>query len=253
MPEIIIQAGDKVELEKGRNPDSLMIEPTILLSQVMEPPEGNTLKLSMPTEKTHTILLRVEEEYELHFYTSSGTFSCTGKVIDGYKEDAFSIAVVELITSLEKLQRRQFFRADCVRPLRFYALSEEELSELKYYGESSGSMETGWTLAGLGTQTERCDEGVLTDISGGGMRFTTHSELSKGGVLYVSMELEQRQGVKVKRMFAKIISSVEMEKKPGTYENRLEFLWLSSAEREEIIRFVFDEDRKRLKRERGSL
>ena len=253
MPEITIEVGDKVELEKGKNPDSQLLEPTILLSQVMEPPEGNTVKLSMPMEKAHLVLLRVDEEYELHFYTSSGTFSCTGRIVDRYKEETFYIAVVELVTTLEKLQRRQFFRAECVRPIYFYTLTEEELSELKYYGESSGSMETGWVLAGLGTQTERWDQGVLTDISGGGMRFTTHSELGKGGVLYLSMEIEQKQEKKAKRMFARVISSLEMEKKPGNYENRLEFLWLSSAEREEIIRFVFDEDRKRLKRERGSL
>ena len=257
MSEIVIEPGDKVEIERWRDPEDTaekptIKEPTVWLSQVLEIPEGNTLRLAMPTEKTHTILLQVGEDYELHFYTKNGTFSCTGRVTDRYKEDALSIAVVEMVSTLEKLQRRQFFRAECVRPIRFYALAEAELSELKYYGESSGSMETGWMLTGIGVSMEAWDQGVLTDISGGGMRFTTHSEFAKGTILYLSVEIELKQETKAKRFFAKVISSAEIENRPGSYDNRVEFIWISGTEREEIIRFVFDEDRKRLKRERGS-
>ena len=54
MPEITIEVGDKVELEKGKNPDSQLLEPTILLSQVMEPPEGILTDFLLRDGKSNT-------------------------------------------------------------------------------------------------------------------------------------------------------------------------------------------------------
>lgn len=50
---------------------------------------------------------------------------------------------------------------------------------------------------------------------------------------------------------AKILVSIEVENKPGSYEHRAQYINIDTSEREEIIRFIFEEERKRRKREKG--
>ena len=53
-------------------------------------------------------------------------------------------------------------------------------------------------------------------------------------------------------LIAKIIMVRELDDKPGLYEHRAQYINIDTIEREEIIRFIFEEERKNRKREKGS-
>ena len=253
----VIAVGDKAEVLKWDNTSGEDKEPSVLVSKVLETPEENTLKIAMPMSKTHTIPLRVGEVYEMRFYTQTGTYSCTGRVSGRYMENSIGVLVIEIFSTLEKVQRRQFFRVECIVDIQLHVLSVEELLELESFEQNQkkdGPMDgADLMMTRIGSRKEEWEQGIITDISGGGARFTTRSPLPEGATLFLSIELEQKNEIKEHQVFARLIASKEVAKRPGFYENRVQFVHLKAAEREEIIRFVFDEDRKRLKRERGNV
>lgn len=240
----IISVGDRVEVLKWKNSMNQNSEPEILASQVLEIPEQNILKISMPMEKTKTVYFHIGEVRELYIYTQNGTYAGNARVTGRYMEGLLSVLVVEMISGLERIQRRRYFRVECVADLFAYVLDEEETELLEKSDDKAAVLEK------INKKNKEWYQGVATDISGGGLRFTTMEKLKRGQILLISLELEQKE-IKKYFLFAYLLSVSEVEKRPGYYENRVQFLYMKNSEREEIIRFVFDEERKRLKRERG--
>ena len=81
----------------------------------------------MPIEKTKLILLPVDEEFDVYFYTKSGLYQCFAIVKDRYKKENIYILVLELVSNLRKYQRRQYFRLSCALDISTRKLEEEEL------------------------------------------------------------------------------------------------------------------------------
>ena len=52
-------------------------------------------------------------------------------------------------------------------------------------------------------------------------------------------------------LVAKVLMVRELEDRPGVYEHRAQYINIDTSEREEIIRFIFEEERKHRKREKG--
>ena len=52
-------------------------------------------------------------------------------------------------------------------------------------------------------------------------------------------------------IIGKILSVKEAENKKGTYEHRVQYVNLGVNDREEIIKYIFEEERKNRRREKG--
>ena len=72
----------------------------------------------MPMEQGKVILLPVDGEYNLCFYTQSGLYQCLARVIDRYKSDNIFVLVMELTTDIRKYQRREYYRLNCVLDMK---------------------------------------------------------------------------------------------------------------------------------------
>ena len=88
---------------------------------------------------------------------------------------------------------------------------------------------------------------MIVDISGGGLRFVSRKSFTEGNVLYLRFRLSINDQEKEFRLAAKVISSKEIEKRQNEYENRVKFLYMDNTTREEIIKYIFDEERKNRK------
>ena len=89
--------------------------------------------------------------------------------------------------------------------------------------------------------------GVIVDISGGGLRFVSRQQYQEGNILYLRFNLSINDLEKEFRLAAKVILSKEIEKRQNEYENRVKFIYIDNTTREEIIKYIFDEDRKNRK------
>ena len=92
---------------------------------------------------------------------------------------------------------------------------------------------------------------VIVDISGGGLRFISNAKYPAGILLLCRYRLENAEGAKVYETVGKILSAQPAEKRPGCFEYRIQYQNLSNKQREEIIQYIFQQERKNRKKEKG--
>lgn len=189
------------------------------------------LEIMMPIEKGKVILLPVDGQFDLCFYTMKGLYQCYARILDRYKSNNVYIVVVELTSNLRKHQRREYYRLGCAIDVEFRAL---EAAEIAAVGQDRFQ-----PIAGLPLM-----KGVIADISGGGMRFVADCSFNAGDMIYCTYTLQLKGREKQYRLAGKVLRSQELGDRPGAYENRVQYINMDVDEREEIIKYIFEEERK---------
>jgi len=219
MKEVImkgkIELGNKVEILTHIKPNG---EQNKYYSKVQEiGPEGRVVIMA-PIEGGKIIPLEIERDYGMCIYTSKGLYRCEVIVESRSRDEKLYLITLAVKTSLQKYQRRQFYRLDCM--LTFQYKDDDE---------------TDWK------------EGTIVDISGGGIRFTSSEELidKKGVVTHI--RLNYKDDEKELYLTGVVIESIESKRNGKTYGNRVKFDEISNEDRETIIRFIFEEERQRRK------
>ena len=237
----VISVGNKVELQSvklqpGEEGDGKQIYTTEVYDLLSE----ERLELLMPMEKTKLILLPVGEEYDVVFYGQSGLYQCFAKVVDRYKSGSVYILVLELSSNLRRHQRRAYYRFSCALDMRSRTLEEEEVQAVEQ--KAVYDLTPGLPLK----------RSIIADISGGGLRFLSDQRYEPEQLIYCSYQLLNGGKNKLYEVVGKILAVRELDKRPGIFEHRVQYVNLDPATREEIIKFIFEEERKTRKRERMS-
>lgn len=206
-------------------------------SQVYDIVSEDQIKVAMPMEQGKIILLPVDGEYNLCFYTKSGLYQCLGRIIDRYKSDNVFVLVVELTTDLRKYQRREFYRLNCVLDMKSREVSE---SDVNAFDERVMFVDTDITF----------NNGIMVDISGGGARFISKVRYPKGTNILFVFSLFVSGSLNEYKLIGKVLLSEEIENRPGEYEHRIQFINILNDDRESIIRYIFEEERKKRHRQR---
>ena len=232
-----ISLGDKIELqsmEKSRNPEK---EQRIYTSRVYEILSEDTLEITMPMEQTKLILLPVDGEYDLIFYGETGLYQCFVRIADRYKSNNVYLLRIELMSNLRKYQRREYYRFSCA--LDMYSRNLEEAEQQVLEEQKPYMLQPGMPLR----------RSVIVDISGGGIRFMSDHKYEPGSLIYCSYHLVKDGVNKNYEVIGKVLSAQELENRAGTYEHRVQYYNMDVNTREEIIRFIFEEERKNRKRD----
>lgn len=198
------------------------------------------IEILMPMEQTKLILLPVDGEYEMYFYTENGLYECVGRVIDRYKSNNVYILLIELETNLRKFQRREYYRYSCVLDMDARSLFEEEIDEKS---EEKGNFHL---VPGMPLKRS-----VVVDISGGGLRFVSDYKYEKGSFVLCKYTLFSKGENKVYEIVSKILEVREIESRNGGFEHRVQYMNVNPKAREEIIQYIFDEERKNRQKDRG--
>jgi len=196
------------------------------------------LEVLMPMEKTKLILLPVDGEFNMCFYTDSGLYQCFAKVIDRYKSNNVYIVVLELTSNLRRYQRREYYRFSCALDMNSRKLEQDEVMAVE--------KKQAYLVPGLPLKRS-----VIVDISGGGLRFIADHQYEPDSLIYCNYVLIMQNGPKEYHLVGKVIDSMEVANRPGTFEHRVQYMNMNASERETIIRYIFEEERKTRKREAG--
>lgn len=234
-----IVPGNRVELQAvNRNQDEEQDAPRkTYYSQVYEILSEDRLEVTMPMEKTKLILLPVDEEFDVVFYGESGLYQCFARIMDRYKSNNVYIIVLELTSNLRKYQRREYYRFSCALEMCARSLEEEEIKAIE--GKTPYALTPGLPLK----------RSVIVDISGGGLRFMSNQKYEPDSLIYCSYHLLYKGERKEYEIVGKVLSANELENRPGTFEHRVKYVNLDVDTREEIIKFIFEEERKSRKKE----
>lgn len=248
MHTAIIEVGNKIDIRivnQIENAKTTGEPPHIYKSQLLDFFENGDIEISMPSENGQIRLLPLGLRYELVFYTKSGLYRGYGEVKERYKTDNRFMLRVALHTPLNKYQRREYYRLNCAMEAAFYIINKE-IAMLEHTDEIETALRESEEAAG-----EKMSA-YVRDISGGGMRFVTDVELPEDSYILVYIRLGEKAQDAVYPIVGRVISSGKVEDVTSAkYEQRVEFILKDSRVREDIIRFIFKEERKARRNRKG--
>lgn len=241
MLEQYVYLGQRVELETvtrvitDGQPQRLR---KVYSSKVCNILSQERLEILMPYEQRKLVLLPVDSEYTMYFYSDNGVYACNVRIIDRYKTSNSYILVIELLTLLRKYQRREYYRYNCALDMETRELDEEELKFL-----DTPLMEFKQELL--------LDKSIIVDISGGGLRFISIQKYKPDTLLYCKYNLGMEDESGPYELVGKVLQTSPLEKRPGYFEHRIQYHNIDNRKREAIIRYIFEQERKSRKKEKG--
>ena len=191
----------------------------------------DVIKVTIPTVQGKLQLIATDGEYDVYFYTDNGLYQCTCTVKDRYRTNAIPILELELQSNLRKYQRREYYRLNCMLEMRCRVFDNEETDEFIKTGNYS-------------TTNAKIPNAVMVDISGGGARFVTNESYEVGALILFRFALKQKDKYKDYSVVGRVVFSELMANSSGKYENRAQFVDIENSERESIIKYIFEEERR---------
>lgn len=241
----VISIGNRVEftrVQPDRNddtPDSI-IRKKVYTSQVTDIIDETKIKVTMPIESGHIVAISLNTRLDACFYTAKGLYHGRVIVLERMKEANIFEMVVELQYELKKFQRRQYYRLNCTMDLLYRLMTEEEYDVF----EKKGQIPYADEIFDL-------EYGVALDFSGGGIRFISKQKYKKNDYMFVKLKISYGEEEKDYLLVGRVISSAEGKNGRQNFENRVEFVDISNKVREEIIKYIFMEERRQRKSETG--
>lgn len=236
----VIHLGDKVDIrvlqkvEQTRDTDEAV---TVYKSQVLDIRENGNLELSMPTTRGRLELLMLGIRYELVFYSGGSLYRAVGVVKERYKTDNLYMVEIELKSQPEKFQRREYYRLPCLLDFRYFPVTEEQAA-LEDMDDIFDALREEGIL-------EKPLLGSILDLSGGGLRFQVSQELDPDTHLLAELNLRSQTMNRQLYVIVSVISSKRVERLPDIrYEIRGKFVMKDDRIREQIIRYIFEEERR---------
>ncbi|TGY96825.1 flagellar brake protein [Petralouisia muris] len=237
MKSNVIKTGDKVEIrilqqvEKGRR---LGEYPPAYRSIVENVQEDGSMELLLPIVKGKIDAPPNGVRLEALFYTRGGMYRCIAQIKNRYLKENVYLMLMELKSPLEKFQRREFYRFECIMDIEYMAITDEEaeiedITDLKEHHR-------------LTYPADLSREAIAVDISGGGIRFVAQQPGKEGGYLLMSIRLANESMDYLLEIVGKIVICQKMENEK--YEYRVNFLMKDEKKRELIIKYIFEQERR---------
>lgn len=244
----VIRIGDKIDIRLLQQMNNMKKDeelPELYRSQVLDIKENGNFEISMPSEKGKLILLPLGVRFEFCFYSfNGGLYKSIGQIVERYKRDGFYMLEIQLRTTLEKLQRREFYRYNCAMDVMFYELDEEQKKMHSAEDILQNIMDSEPKILP--------SYGVMVDLSGGGMKFRAKQELKTGDKILVMLNLKNDRTDLKYHVTGSVIACVKAHTSANElYESRVKFHIEDNRIREEIIRYIFEEERKIRQKENG--
>ena len=253
MKEQVINVGDKVEMYRISAQTEVNEVRRQYISQLIDYMEDDKIKLAMPMEGGRIVPLTVGDFYEVCFYTPNGLFQAKLEVTDRYKENNIFLLVAEFRSDLEKCQRRQYYRLEKIIDIDYRNYTrEEEILERRLLVNDFANEEARLSCKKILNEVKnRWMFATITDISGGGARFNSSTIHKQGNLLFLRIPITQKGEQKIFELKGEVVNSSILPKRTDYYETRVKFVDIDRDEREQIVRFIFEQERKMLRN--GSL
>ncbi|MCR5627766.1 MAG: flagellar brake protein [Lachnospiraceae bacterium] len=227
-----IKPGNVLEIvTESKNTDDALEGRNNLRTKIYDIVSDDVIKAVIPSEQGKLKLLPVGGEYDVFFYTSNGLYQCNCNVKDRYRANAIPIMELELMSNLRKYQRREYYRLNCMLSMKCHELQDDEVDAFK---------RTGMVREGMEAETPA----VIVDISGGGARFVSYEQYEIGTLILFRFNITHNGKLKRYSIVGRVIKSDILEGQGNRYTNRAQFVDIDNADRESIIKYIFDEERR---------
>ena len=213
----IYDVGDKV---------SILVDKREYVSKILRITDDEGLVIYTPSYNGIDLQLVDDKNYTLIFYVNDGLYKADVVLGDMYIEEGIEVVELDLMSDLEKYQRREYFRID------YYCDIEYKILEI-YNDEGNLERHNGnWCKA------------KLFNISGGGMKFNSNEGIPNAKRVFLKFALGEGKNRNQYSCLANVVLISKKDVGKLIYEYRVSFSDIDESARENIIKFVFEEERK---------
>ena len=236
MASKVIMEGDKIEFKEILNAEQKEAgkKADVYVSQVFEFTDDDTLKVAMPIFQGRLVPLTKDKRYDAYFYTSRGLYYARVIILDRYKSGNIYGMEIEFRSELTKFQRRQFFRLDKALPVSFCNINDDQYQEILETKQLPESLKDASVYK----------TGTSVDISGGGMRFISTTQVQSGSHILIVFEVEIGARKIVFKLPSYVIRCTNVQNRYDRFEFRIEYENISKEYREILVKYIFEEERK---------
>lgn len=217
-----IKTGDRVEIQLKRDYQN----GKVYVSQVEDVRKDKRVLAYMPISYGKIIEIPLDLSYEFLFFTDGGLIKFDGKVEKYIHDESFSFMLLKLDSEGESVQRRNYYRLPCALAMKFAKSSKD--------GENE---------AASGKEIE-LHSGVIKDISGGGIKFVSNHDIEEKDFVKCVIDLKTKEIV----VLGEIVQKFYFPKSNYRYQYRAKFLGILPSAKEDIIQFIFEEQKRQLRR-----
>ncbi len=212
------------------------------VSGIYDIEEDGTLELEMPTRAGKAVLVPMGVRYEMIFTMDQRLFKSEAQITQRFRKDGFSLIKAKLVAPVVKFQRREYYRLNVMLPITFITL-DERAGTLERMAEIRQLLEERREELLIG-------EGTILNISGGGVRFISDTEIGDAKYLFMRFAIEAGEENRTIALIGELVAKeLTEDKKHNAY--RVRILFKDSRCQEMIIRYIFDQERKIRRKELG--
>lgn len=246
----IFSIGDRLEITPVKSAFSYDKNEKRYASQLLDFDNVRTAKIAAPMQDGRLVPLRPDEDIEICFFTKAGLYQCRARVKDRHSDNNVPVLEVLIVTDPQKFQRRKFYRLECTFEIQYRRLSREELAlreklaTSKRIGDEKAEAACEKEIEELPKEWRTA---TITNLSGGGVRFHLSEKLDVGESLEVIVPLSMKNGETSMQLMAHVIDCDKSEDlRSATSDARCEFDSIDNRQRERIVKYVFEEQRRRM-------
>ncbi len=282
----VLTIGDKIDIRRLDRNGQPASNAKTYVSQFIDMIEFDTIDIATPIMNSALIVLNNSENYSLCFYTTKGLYQCSCTVLNSRKENNTVLTTVRITSNLEKVQRRQYYRLDCIIEIDYRVITDEEvLIEKKLKDDISKSKNEEVLIEkklkddinkskneevliekklkdniNKGMNEDNTEDrkklaqleaawlpASIIDISGGGARFNANEKLIEGDRIQIRLNLSTGRTLNSMVLGADVISVNRIMNRYGVFETRVEFSDINKRDRENLIKYIFEQERRRRK------
>lgn len=230
MLEHLIKKDDQIRVYSRRQTDENYLEEDA--SQIMK---GKIFRIVSETEleaEVDNIIQELKKDvcYVLYMFSYEKVFLCEAYYRTEEYQSGKQVISFEILSPLERVQRRMHVRVSCRVSLAYSLISAEELNDMLSKEDSGEVTEQ---------KKDTVYQETMIDLSAGGIRFTTGEKLHHKDYLYIEFEIpDKRESLKVSG-YGEVIYADTFRGEEGLYDIRLKFIGMPEYMKEKIIHYVF--------------
>lgn len=229
MTPIDIQIGTRIELELLNNKGEKV--GNTFVSQMLEFQDENLIVISAPIFEGRVIFVPVNVLIRLNFlHHKLGLQGFTAHVIQKEYRGNIAVIIIKPESGLESIQRRMHFRLDTVSNVLLWPVEADD--------SDNGEI----------TELVHADakKAITKNVSGSGACIVTETNIPRNSYIRVEMDLSGATIIKAK---CKVIRNNLVEDRRGRrYELGLCFVEISQKDQNNLIKYIFDQQRLLLKK-----
>lgn len=236
----IARPGEKIDIQlvqqleqAKKNSD---VEVKLYKSSIFDFKTDEDMQIMMPTENGKIVLFQVGLRIKMMFYTQKGLYICYGVVTKRYKKENFLLLEISVPDDAVKFQRREFYRMESSLEFKFIPI-DENLAHLESTEEIFDEL----------TQNQMLNDAIdafALDISGGGLRFTSERNLSEIPYVLCILSFRGEKTLQTCYLVLHIIDSIKNPRNSARFISRGQFIFKDLHDRETIVRYIFEEERR---------